>query len=76
MKTEKSSAIECKSKSAALAGYPEKVLAMKSRDVDEREYVARQLRDQLKMTKDKIIALRAHLKHEGPLQDTPTARKC
>ncbi len=72
-KENKALALECKSKSAAL-GQANNALAKKSRDVDEREDTARQLAHQLQSTKHKIIALKAHLKREGLLQETPKVR--
>jgi len=71
----KSLLMEYQSKSQAL-GEAKKALTKKSRDVDEQVDVARQLAHQLQTTKNKIIALKAHLKKEGLLQDTtPKARK-
>ena len=65
---------EYESKCAAL-GETKRALAKKTRDVDEREDVARQLAHQLQTTKSKIINLKTHLKLEGLLQETPKANK-
>ena len=71
----KSLIVEYKSNSEALRE-TKKALTKKSRDVDEQVDVARQLAHQLQTTKNKIIALKAHLKREGLLQDTtPRARR-
>ena len=69
----KSILVDCHSKSEAL-GEAKKALARKSRDVVEQVDVARQLAHQLQSTKNKIVALKAHLKREGLLQDTPKGK--
>ena len=73
-KENKSLAKECELKNEAL-GEAKNALAKKSRDVDEREDMARQLANQLQTTKNKIIALKAHLKREGLLQETPKTKR-
>ena len=69
-KENKTLANECETKAAAL-GQANHALEKKSRDVDDRENVARQLAHQLQSTKHKIIALKSHLKREGLLQNSP-----
>jgi chromosome segregation ATPase len=74
-KENKSLLTEYRSKSEALRE-AKKELAKKSRDVTEQVDVARQLANQLQTTKNKIVALKAHLKREGLLQDTtPKAKR-